>query len=258
MDTQKPLIKIQDLAFTYSRKQKKALDGITLTIKEGESVAIVGPNGAGKSTLAKHLIGILLPQAGSIHIDGIEVSPSTLPRIRDLVGLVFQDPSDQLFCPTVREELEFGLINMKLPKDEIKMRVAQAAQTMNIAHLLQKPSHHLSGGEKKRVAIAATLAMQPKVTIMDEPTANLDPQNEKVLIDLINSLSCTKIIISHDLPILFQICQRVIIMVGGQIIRDCSMRDFIFDRNLIVEHGLDFRFKCRCCRAIHPERFQDS
>ncbi|MEW6378015.1 MAG: ABC transporter ATP-binding protein [bacterium] len=254
--TQKALIHVHDLSFAYSRNQKKALDGVNLEIREGESVAIIGPNGAGKSTLVKHLIGIHLPQSGSVAVDGIEVSTRTLNRIRDLVGLVFQDPADQLFCPTVREEIEFGLINMKLSDREIQARVAESARTMNVYHLLQKPAHHLSGGERKRVAIAATLAMHPKVAIMDEPTANLDPQNEKVLLDLINSLPCTKIIISHDLPILFQICQRVVIMVSGQIIRDCSMKDFFFDRNLILEHGLDFRFKCKCCRAIHPERFQ--
>ena len=253
---QKPLIQIRDLFFTYGQEQKNALNGISTQIHEGESIAIVGPNGAGKSTLAKHLIGILLARSGSILIDDVEVNSRNLRRIRDLVGLVFQDPSDQLFCPTVREEIEFGLINMKLPVQEIHSRVAESARIMNVPHLLHRPAHHLSGGERKRVAIAAILAMHPKIVIMDEPTANLDPQNEKVLIDLINSLPCTKIIISHDLPILFQICQRILIMVKGQILRDCSMKEFMFDRNLILEHGLDFRFKCKCCRAVHPERFQ--
>jgi energy-coupling factor transporter ATP-binding protein EcfA2 len=250
------VIQIRNLFFSYAREQKNALNGINAQIYEGESVAIVGPNGAGKSTLAKHLIGVLLAKSGSILIDGVEVNSRNLQGIRDLVGLVFQDPGDQLFCPTVREEIEFGLVNMKLPGREIQGRIAESARIMNIQHLLHRPAHHLSGGEKKRVAIAAILAMHPKITIMDEPTANLDPHNEKVLIDLINSLPCTKIIISHDLPILFQICQRVLIVVKGQIIKDCSMKEFMLDRNLILDHGLDFRFKCKCCKAIHPDRFQ--
>ncbi|MEW5803849.1 MAG: ABC transporter ATP-binding protein [bacterium] len=256
MNTKKPLIQIRDLFFSYGQGQKNALNGINAEIHEGESIAIVGPNGAGKSTLAKHLIGVLMARSGSVLIDGIEVTSRTVRQIRDLVGLVFQDPSDQLFCPTVKEEIAFGLINMKLPPQEIQNRVADAARIMNISHLLLRPAHHLSGGERKRVAIAAILAMQPKITIMDEPTANLDPHNEKVLVDLINSLACTKIVISHDLPILFKICQRVLIVVKGQIIKDCSMKEFMFDRNLILEHGLDFRFKCKCCRAVHPEHFQ--
>jgi energy-coupling factor transporter ATP-binding protein EcfA2 len=255
-NTQKTVIQIRDLFFAYTKEQKNVLNGINVQIHDGESIAIVGPNGAGKSTLAKHLIGILLAQSGSVLIDGVEVTSRNLQCIRDLVGLVFQDPNDQLFCPTVKDEIEFGLINMKLPRQEIQSRITESAMIMNIRHLLQRPAHHLSGGEKKRVAIAAILAMHPKIMIMDEPTANLDPHNEKVLIDLINSLPCTKIIISHDLPILFQICQRVLIVVKGKILKDCSMKEFMLDHNLILDHGLDFRFKCKCCKAIHPDRFQ--
>ena len=255
MDKKKALIHLQDLSFAYPHANKNALNGIDCEIFPHESVAIVGPNGAGKSTLANHLMGILLAQSGSVVIDEILVSPANIGYVRDMVGLVFQNPNDQLFCPTVREEIEFGLINMKLPSREIHDRVAESAGIMNIGHLLKKPAHHLSGGEKKRAAIAAILAMRPKILIMDEPTANLDPYNEKVLTDLINSLSCTKIIISHDLPVLFQTCQRALVMVNGQIIRDFSMQEFMNDQDLILEHGLDFRFKCKCCKAIHPERF---
>jgi len=255
MNKKKALIHLQDLSFAYPHANKNALNGIDCEIFPHESVAVVGPNGAGKSTLANHLMGILLAQSGSVVIDEILVSPANIGYVRDMVGLVFQNPNDQLFCPTVREEIEFGLINMKLAYQEIHDRVTESADIMNIGHLLKKPAHHLSGGEKKRAAIAAILAMRPKILIMDEPTANLDPYNEKVLTDLINSLSCTKIIISHDLPVLFQTCQRALVMVNGQIIRDFSMQEFMNDQDLILEHGLDFRFKCKCCKAIHPERF---
>ncbi len=253
--TAKPIIRIENLSFAYHNSNKKVLNDLTTEIFEHESVAIVGPNGAGKSTLASHLMGICLGSSGSVRIEGILVGPGNLQLIRDRVGLVFQNPNDQLFCPTVYEEIEFGLINMKLPGQEIKDRISEAARSMNLGHLLLKPAHHLSGGEKKRVAIAAVLAMRPKILIMDEPTANLDPENEKVLTDLINALSCTKIIISHDLPVLFQTCQRILVMVNGRIIKDCHVHEFMFDQNLILEHGLDFRFKCKCCKAIHPERF---
>lgn len=252
------MIEIQGLSYAYHQHQRKALDGLTCTIYEGESIALVGPNGAGKSTLAKHLSGILSAQKGKIIINSRPSDPANLHELREMVGLVFQNPHDQLFCPTVQEEIEFGLTNMKMKPEEIKGKVKEAALAMHIEHLLHKPAHHLSGGEKKRVTIAAILAMQPKILIMDEPTANLDPHSEKVLTDLINSLSCTKIIISHDLPILFQTCSRILVMVNGKILEDCSVKDFMADEHLILEHGLNFRFKCKCCKVIHPERFPAS
>jgi len=255
MSHKKPIVQVQNVFFAYHHSRTDILKNINFEVCEGESVALVGPNGAGKSTLASHLGGILFARSGSVLIDGVSAGSSTLKHIRHVVGLVFQNPDDQLFCPTVGEEIEFGLMNMKLSPSVVHNRTIESARAMNIQHLLQKPAHHLSGGEKKRVAIAAVLAMNPKILILDEPTANLDPQNEKVLTDLINSLSCTKMIISHDLPILFQTCQRILVMVDGQVRKDCPVQEFMLDRNLILEHGLDYRFKCKCCQAIHPERF---
>ncbi len=247
------LIESKGIFFSYRHQHKSVLKRLNFKIYEGESIALVGQNGAGKSTLAKILTGILFVQSGSLIIDNVLVKPDTMNHVRDRVGLIFQNPNDQLFCPTVQEELEFGLINMHLPSAEIQVRVKETAYKMNIDHLLKRPPHHLSGGEKKKVAIAAILAMNPSIMIFDEPTANLDPFNEKVLTDTINSLSCTKIIISHDLPILFQTCHRMFLISDGEIIKDCSVGEFMEDRDLSIEHGLDFRFKCKCCHTIHSQ-----
>ncbi len=254
MPNNRPVIEIKDLSFFYPGAVC-ALKDVNLTVNQGESVAIVGHNGAGKTTLVRHLVGLHFAKTGHVHVDGINVRRENLAQVREIVGMVAQNPDDQLFCPSVREDVEFGPINMGLPLDEVKSRADGVMQTVGISKLADKPAHHLSGGQKKRVAIASILAMRPKVLIMDEPTANLDPANEKILTDLIKGLDCTKIIISHDLPILFQICKRVVVMHQGQVKRDCSMQEFMHDKDLICNYGLDFRFKCRCCRKIHPQKF---
>lgn len=227
----------------------KALKGINLTLSEGDCLAIVGPNGAGKSTLVNHLVGILYGH-GEIRVDGITLSKKNIRKIRSLIGMVLQNPKDQLVCPSVYEDVAFGLINHGYPKDDIPQRVDQTLKMVGMDGFETKASHHLSGGQQKRVALATALCLNPKILILDEPTANLDPQGEKVLFDLIKKIPHTKIIVSHDLPILYQLCSRVIVMHNGRIVKDYLVNEFKHDRSLIVEHGLDHSFKCHSCEQI--------
>lgn len=244
----KNIIEITGLNYHY-QDGTQALQGIDLTLREGDCLAIVGHNGAGKSTLVNHLVGVLYGH-GKIRVDGISLCKENIRQIRRLIGMVFQNPEDQLFCPTVYEDIAFGLINNDYPEKDIPDRVSQTLKMVGMEEFIQKASHHLSGGQRKRAAIATALCLNPKILILDEPTANLDPHNELILVNLLKKIPSTKIIISHDLPILYQLCNRVIVMGGGKIIEDYSMEEFKSDRRLIVEHGLDHSFKCRSCQRI--------
>jgi cobalt/nickel transport system ATP-binding protein len=239
------MVEVTDLFYKYP-DGTPALNGINLSIKEGESVAIVGHNGAGKSTMLKHLNGILKGH-GSIRIDGLPVDKKNLKTIRSYVGMVFQDPDDQLFCPTVYEDVAFGLINMDMEREEIKRRVEQTLREVGLTGFEQRSAHHLSYGQKKRVAVATILSMLPKILVFDEPTSNLDPLNEKTFLELVKSLPGTKLIVSHDLPILFQLCERFVVMSKGQIIEDTTREKFMHNKKLIRENGLDYSFKCLFC-----------
>ncbi len=239
------VIEIKDLYYKYP-DGTAALQGINLTLEEGECVAIVGHNGAGKSTLLKHLNGILRGH-GEVSIAGLPMNKANLKAIRQTVGMVFQDPDDQLFCPTVYEDVAFGLVNMGLEREQIKRRVGETLVRMGLDDLEQRSAHHLSYGQKKRVAIATILSMLPKIMVFDEPTSNLDPRNEYLLLELIKELPGTKIMVSHDLPILFQLCERFVVLSQGQIVKDTSREQFMQDIDLIKKQGLDYRFKCRFC-----------
>ena len=244
----KNIIEITNLHYHYP-DGTKALKRIDLVIREGDSLAIVGHNGAGKSTLVNHLVGVLYGH-GNIRVDGITLCKKNIQKIRALIGMVFQNPEDQLFCPTVYEDIAFGLINNGYPEKDIPDRVIETLKMVGMEEFVHKASHHLSGGQKKRVAIATALCLNPKILILDEPTANLDPHNEQTLFTLLKKIPCTKIIISHDLPVLYQLCNRAIVMGQGRIIEDYSMHEFRNDRRLIVEHGLDHSFKCHSCQRI--------
>lgn len=239
-------IEICDLYYKYP-DGTPALQGINLTIHEGESVALIGRNGAGKSTLLKHLNGILRG-VGKINIAGLAVNKANLKAVRQQVGMVFQDPDDQLFCPTVYDDVAFGLVNMGLERERIDKLVSETLAKMGLAGFERRTAHHLSYGQKKRVAIATILSMAPKIIIFDEPTCNLDPHNEFMLMEAIKELPGTKIVVSHDLPILFQLCERFIVLSDGKIIEDTTREKFMENIPLIKEHGLDFRFKCRFCK----------
>jgi len=235
------VVEIKELHFKYP-DGKEALKGVSLIILEGESVGIIGPNGAGKSTLLLHLNGLLQGQNPngrvSVWVRGLPVDSSHLREIRRLVGLVFQDPDDQLFSPTVFDDVAFGPVNLGLPPHEVKERVRQALAWMGLEGYEERSPHHLSLGEKKRVAIAAVLSMKPYILALDEPTANLDPRGRWELIELLRRLPQTKIIASHDLGMVRALCNRVVVLDKGEVVADGPAETILEDHTLLKEHGL--------------------
>jgi len=217
----------------------KALDGIDLDVLPGERVAIVGPSGAGKSTLLLHLNGVL-ESDGSIRIMGLNLNASHLQQIRKQVGLLFQDPNDQLFCPTVFEDVAFGPLNLSVPAGEIPRRVEKALADAGLDYSMRsRSSHHLSLGERRRVSLAAVLAMEPVILGMDEPTSNLDPRNRRHLIDVISGLKSTLIIATHDLELVLDVCSRTVLMDHGRIWADGETSAMLANAQLMETHGLE-------------------
>jgi len=232
----KEVIKIDHLSYRYPDGQQ-ALHDISLVVNNGETVGLIGPNGAGKSTLLLHLNGILQSD-GVVKILGMPVEKKNLKIIRSKVGLVFQDPNDQLFSPTVFDDIAFGPINMKLQEGEVHQRVDQALSWVDMADYKTRSPHHLSTGEKKRIAIATVLSMSPEIMVLDEPTSNLDPRSKWSLIELLRKLPMTKIIAAHDPQILKALCQRIIILDKGSIVADGHTEDILSDVSLLEAHGL--------------------
>ncbi len=230
------LIAVENLSFVYPDGQR-ALNDVSLTIHRGSSVAIVGPNGAGKSTLLLHFNGILKSN-GRVRLLGRTLDEHNLRWARSQVGLVFQDPDDQLFSPTVFDDVAFGPINMGLSDAEVHGAVARALEMVGMAGSEKRSPHHLSVGEKKRIAIATVLSMSPEVLVIDEPTANLDPRGKWSLIGVLKKLPGTKIIVSHDLELVGALCCRVIILDQGRIVADGAAEDLLSDRQLLADHGL--------------------
>jgi len=230
------LITVQNLSFSYPDGQQ-ALVGVDLSIYEGDSVALIGPNGAGKSTLILHFNGILHSN-GQVKLLGKPISNGNLRWARSRVGLVFQTPDDQLFSPTVFDDVAFGPINMGYDKEETRKAVAGALAMVGMAGFEKRSSHHLSVGEKKRIAIATVLSMSPEALVIDEPTSNLDPRGKWALIELLKSLPVTKVIVTHDLEILPELCRRVVIIDGGRVVADGATEDILADRELLAAHGL--------------------
>ena len=230
------VINIQNLSFSYPDEQQ-ALRDVSLTVSSGETVAITGPNGAGKSTLLLHLNGILHSN-GVVKVFGMPVERKNLKIIRSKVGLVFQDPDDQLFSPTVFDDVAFGPINMELGEEEVRQRVAQALSWVGMIGYEQRSPHHLSLGEKKRIAIATVLSMNPELLLLDEPTSNLDPRSKWSLIELLQGLPMTKVIAAHDLDIVKALCQRTVILDQGRIVADDLTERILSDVPLLEAHGL--------------------
>lgn len=195
----------------------EALRGVSFEIRHGEKVALVGPNGAGKSTVVLHANGLLLPASGEVNIGDVPVSRQTLPLIRQTVGLVFQNPDDQLFMPTVEEDVAFGPLNMKLPCEEVERRVVRSLEAVGALSLRHRASHQLSGGQKRSVAIATVLAMEPDILVLDEPTSGLDPAARLQVMELIRSFSHTCLIVTHDMAMVRELCPRTIVMEGGRV-----------------------------------------
>jgi cobalt transport protein ATP-binding subunit len=243
------MIEVEGYSYRYP-DGTQALEDLNFFVKEDENVALVGENGAGKSTLAKSLAGLLLGH-GKILIAGEALVRENLPKIRQQVGFVFQDPADQLFCPTAGEDVAFAPLERGLSREEVDRRVQEGLLAVDMLGCEHRPTHHMSMGQKRRIAIATVLSMSPRILILDEPTSNLDPQSEERFVELIQRLSGTKILISQDLPILNRLCSRVIVLKGGRIVRDQEMASFNRDRNLVSQFGLDHTFKCSCCAIIH-------
>lgn len=230
-------IKATSLTYKYP-DGTAALKGINLDIRHGERVALLGPNGAGKSTFLMHLNGTLKGE-GELLIDGYEASKKNLNRIRSMVGLVFQDPDDQLFLTTVFDDVAFGPINQGLDQSEVVNRVKSALEVVNMLWATNKSAHHLSFGEKKRIALATVLSMNPKMLVLDEPTSNLDPRARKRLESLLTGLDHTMIVATHNLDFAWRVCDRSIILSSGKIVADGSTRELLTDGDLLEANGLE-------------------
>lgn len=231
------VLHIQDLHFSYPDGHA-ALHGVNLALRRGDKVALVGPNGAGKSTLMLHLNGILNGR-GEVSIAGLPVSEKNLPAIRAAVGLVFQNPDDQLFSPTVFEDVAFGPLHMGFPEDEVRARVDSALAQVRMSAYHDRLSHHLSVGEKKRIAIATVLSMSPQLLVLDEPSAGLDPRARRTLINLLKELEITMLVSTHDLALAREIFPRLVIMDHGQIVADGPTAELLENDALLNAHGLE-------------------
>ena len=231
-------IELKQVDFAYD-KNVQILKQVTMQIESGESVGLIGANGVGKSTLLKLLVGLNENYIGDIRVEGIPVSNQNLSAIREKTGYVFQDSENQLFMSTVSEDIAFGPRNYGLPESEVKKRVEDALKRMRIENLAEKQIYKLSGGEKKMAAIATILSMQPEVVLMDEPTIALDPKNRRNLIHILNELSQTKLIASHDLDMIYDTCDRVVLMVQGVVVADGMAKVILSDQKLLEEHGLE-------------------
>lgn len=231
-------ITVDDLSFAYP-DGTRALDGVSFAAGHGETIAVVGANGAGKSTLLLHLNGLLTPEHGSVDIGGVPVTKATLPDVRRTVGMVFQDPDDQLFMPTVAEDVGFGPLNLGLAPEEVAARVHAALARVAAEHLAERPPYRLSGGEKRVVAIATVLAMEPKVLVMDEPSSGLDPRARRRLIDLLEGFEHTRLVATHDLDLAATLCERTIVLGRGRVLADRPTADVFRDDALLEEGGLE-------------------
>jgi cobalt/nickel transport system ATP-binding protein len=242
------IVEARNVIYTYP-DGTEALKGVTFRITHGEAVAIVGSNGAGKSTLLLHLNGYLTPAQGDVVIGDTVVTPETAALARRAVGLVFQDPDDQLFMPTVAEDVAFGPLNAGLPPEQVEQRVAHALARVGMSHVRERAPYHLSAGEKRAVAIATVLAMSPDILVMDEPSANLDPRARRRLIELLHSFDHTRIIATHDLELVVEVCSRVIVLDGGKVVADGPTRELLNDEALMNAHGLE---RPHILRHSHP------
>lgn len=231
------IIRISDLHYTYP-DGTEALRDVDLHVEEGERLGLVGPNGAGKSTLLLHLNGLLAGE-GSVEVCGMPVANGRAEEVRLKVGLVFQDPDDQLFMPTVFDDVAFGPLNMGLERDEVEQRVEQALEAVDMAYAAERSSHHLSFGERKRVCVATVLSMQPTILALDEPTTNLDPRHRRQVIELLDSLDMTLVIASHDLDAVLDLCDRVALLEDGRLITEGPAQEMLTDRELLEAHSLE-------------------
>lgn len=231
-------IQFKDVDYSYPGG-KKALDGVSFRINHGEKVALLGVNGAGKSTLLLHTNGLLLPQRGEVNVGDVPVGKKTLPIVRQNVGMVFQNPDDQLFMSTVEEDVAFGPANMGLPYEEIRRRVSSALRAVGAEDLANRSPWQLSGGQKRRVAIATVLSMEPNILVLDEPTSNLDWSARRQLIGLLKGFDHTILVATHDLAMVNELCGRILVIDHGRIIADSDPGILERDERLRVMLGIE-------------------
>lgn len=235
---------VEGLAYAYPDGHQ-ALFGVDLRVEEGERVAVLGPNGAGKTTLVLHLNGVLTAGAGRIEVAGLPVAKANLKEIRRRVGVVFQDPDDQLFMPTVRDDVAFGPANFGLRGADLDARVKQALDAVGMADHADRSPMHLSGGQRRRVALATVLACDPEILVLDEPSANLEPVARRELAEVLLELDRTMLMVTHDLPYALQVCPRSVLIDGGVIVADGPTRDLLPDTALLAAHRLELPFGFR-------------
>ena len=227
----------RDLRFTYPNGTV-GLAGLDLDVTHGERVAVLGPNGAGKTTLMLHL-NALLEGEGALEVAGLRVGRDDARELRVRVGLVFQDPDDQLFMPSVREDVAFGPLNLGLSRDEVEVRIEEALAAVRMGHVADRAPHQLSLGQRRRAAIASVLAMRPSVLVLDEPSANLDPRTRRELIEVLDRVERTMLVVTHDLPLAASLCERAVVLSGGQIVADGPCPDILRDEDLLAAHDLE-------------------
>jgi cobalt/nickel transport system ATP-binding protein len=240
-DDRAPALSVRGLRFTYP-DGTEVLRGVDLEVGRRERLAVLGPNGAGKTTLLLHLIGILGGGGGSVSVAGLELSDETLFEVRRRVGLVFQDPDDQLFMPTVGEDVAFGPANFGVTEPELTARVQRALVDVGMAGVAGRAPHHLSGGERRRVAVATVLAMEPEIIVLDEPTSNLDPAGRRELAEVLRRLDTTLVVVTHDLPYALELCPRSVILNGGRVVADGPTRRILADADLMRTNRLELPF----------------
>jgi cobalt transport protein ATP-binding subunit len=234
-------VRLAGLSFAYP-DGRQALAGIDLTVAPGERVAVLGPNGAGKTTLVLHLNGTLLPGAGTVEVDDLPVTRATLREVRRRVGIVFQDPDDQLFSPTVAQDVAFGPRHLGLRGEALRARVESALAAVGLAELADRPPHHLSVGQRRRAAAATVLAMDPSVLVLDEPSSNLDPVARREFAEVVLSLGLTTLLVTHDLLYALQLCPRAVVLNAGRIVADGPTGDLLRDAELMAANRLELPY----------------
>lgn len=238
-------IQVRDLTFAYP-DGTSALSGVSFAVAAGESVGLIGPNGAGKTSLFLCLSGVLKPRATLLRVGGLDPrDPAQRRRLPTQVGIVFQNSDDQIFHATVFDDVAFGPLNLELPPDEVRKRVAEALQRVGLTGMEERAPFHLSGGEKRRVALAGVLAMQPSILLLDEPSMYLDPRGRRELVQLLHTLGGTRMIAAHDLELILQTCARVLLLDRGQLIMDGPARTVLADVQLMETHGLEVPYSLR-------------
>ena len=233
-----PVLELRGVTHAYPDGHV-ALRGVDLHVHRDEHVALLGPNGAGKTTLVLHLNGILQPESGTVSVSGLPVTRENLLEVRRRVGVVFQDPDDQLFMPTVRQDVEFGPRNLGITGDELAARVQGALAAVGMTDYADRPPHHLSFGQRRRVAVATVLAMEPEILVLDEPSSNLDPASRRELAEILRGLDVTVLMVTHDLPYAMELCERSVVLSEGRIVADAPTGEVLSDEALMAQHRLE-------------------